>query len=147
MTTQIGAYLSDLGRRLHLEPRKEREILHELQAHVEDKTQELIEDGVPSGEALAHAINDLGSPDEIATQFYEVHSQGSWYHTTLAVLPHLLLAAIFFLHLWTDLIWTALLLAVAIVIAYTAGGGAAQDGPIHGSGTAWCSPSSRGGWP
>ena len=81
MTTLIRGYLNDLGRQLHLEPQEQEEILHELQAHIEDRAQELIEAGEPSDEALNHAIRDLGTSRRIASQFYEVHSRGSWYHT------------------------------------------------------------------
>ena len=117
MTALKSGYLSDLGRRLHLGPREEAEILSELQTHVEEKTQELIEDGVSSDEALTHALNDLGASDNIAREMYEVHSRGSWYHTALAALPHILLSLMFAFHLWTTPGWVFLMAVVSIVIS------------------------------
>ena len=37
MPGPINNYLNSLARRLHLDPHHEREILEELQAHIEDK--------------------------------------------------------------------------------------------------------------
>ncbi len=117
MTTLIRGYLANLSRQLHLEPPEEREILHELQTHIEDKAQELIEAGVSSDEALTYALNDLGGSQSIADQLYEVHSRGSVYHTGLAVLPHILIAVMFAFHLWTAFVWAVIMLVVALVIS------------------------------
>ncbi|MCH8109088.1 MAG: hypothetical protein IIB15_03070 [Chloroflexi bacterium] len=117
MTTLIRGYLANLSRQLHLEPPEESEILHELQTHIEDRAQELIEAGVSSDEALNHALNDLGGSQRIADQLYEVHSRGSVYHTGLAVLPHILIALMFAFHLWTSIEWAIVMLAVALVIS------------------------------
>jgi hypothetical protein len=117
MTTPIRGYLNELSKQLHLGPQEEREILHEIQAHIEERTEELEESGVPSGDALTRALNDLGASHAIARQFYEVHSRGSWRQTALAVLPHILLSLMFFLHLWTAPGWVAFMLVVAIAIS------------------------------
>ena len=117
MTAPIGRYFDDLGRHLHLEPRERQEILHELQGHIEDRSQELIDAGVSSDHAWAQALNELGASDSIADELYEVHSTVSWHHTALAVLPHLLLSLLFALHLWTHPGWIALMVAVALVIS------------------------------
>ena len=117
MTLLMRGYLSDLGKQLHLVPREEQEILHEIRTHIEEKTTELVESGVSSDEALTHALNDLGASNRIAGKFYEVHSRGSWYHTVMAVLPHILLSLMFALHLWTAPGWVALMLVVALIIS------------------------------
>ena len=101
---------------MHLQPDEEHEILNELQAHVEDHVQELMASGVPSDEAIDSALKNLGATNEIANQYYEVHSRGSWYHTALAVIPHLMLALLFGLHLWTAPIWVMVMLAASISI-------------------------------
>ena len=111
-------YLNNLRRQLHLEPREERDILHELQAHIDDKTQDLISAGISSDEALSHVLEDLGDSDNVARGLYEVHSRGSWYHTALAVLPHLLLSLMFAFHLWTVPIWVFVMLMATIVISF-----------------------------
>ena len=118
MALLMQGYLTDLSRRLHLDQVEQREIIRELRDHVEDRGQELIETGVSSDEAVAHALNDLGSSTNIADQLYEVHSRGSWYHTVLAVLPHVLLALMFALHLWTAPGWVVLMLVMALVISF-----------------------------
>ena len=115
MNATVGGYLSYLGRHLHLEPRQQEAILQELQAHIEDRAHEFVDAGVPPDDAETHVLNELGSLDAIADQFYEVHSRGSWYHTALAVLPHVLLALMFMLHLWTTPAWVVLMLVVCIV--------------------------------
>ena len=117
MASLMQGYLTDLGRRLHLDQPERREIVRELRDHVEDRAQDLIETGVSSDEAVVHALEDLGTTKTIADQLYEVHSRGSWYHTVLAVLPHILLALMFALHLWTTPAWAALMLVVALVIS------------------------------
>ena len=116
MASTIRGYLEDLSRQLHLAPQEQSEILDELQTHVEDKTRDLIDAGESSDEAINHALLDLGASDAIANQFYEVHSRGSWYHTVLAVLPHILISLMFALHLWTSPGWIVLMLGVAMVI-------------------------------
>ena len=117
MTTLMRGYLSRLGRHLRLDPLEEREILDELQTHIEDRTQELVEAGASPDQALTRALNDLGALKSIANQFYEVHSRGSFYHTLLAALPHLLIALMFALHMWTTPAWVVVMLLVALSIS------------------------------
>ena len=117
MTAPMQWYLTDLSRQMHLETLEEAEILQEIQVHIEDKAKELIEDGVSSDEALTHALNDLGASEQIARELYEVQSRGSWYHTVLAVLPHVLISLIFALHLWTAPGWVVLMMLVALTIS------------------------------
>ncbi len=113
----IRGYLNDLSRQLRLKPDEEHDILHELQDHIEDKAQELIEAGVSPDEAYDYALDDLGGPQALASRLYEVHSKVSWHHIILAVLPHILLALMFALHIWTAPGWVALMLGVALVIS------------------------------
>jgi hypothetical protein len=117
MNSLTRGYLAGLGRQMHLWPVEEKEILHELQAHLEDKTNELMENGISSDEALSHALVDLGDANNIAQSLYEVHSRGSWYQTLLGILPHILLSLMFALHLWTSLVWVTSMLVVAMVIS------------------------------
>ena len=117
MTVHRIAYFGNLGRRMHLGTRQEQEILHELRVHVEDRAQEFVESGLQPEEAWDRALRDLGASNEVAQQFYEVHSRGTWYHTLLAVTPHVLLALMFAMHLWTRPVWVALMLVVALTIS------------------------------
>ena len=117
MSASPSGFFTDLDRDLHLARDEQTEILHELQAHVEDETRELVEAGVPRDEAHAHVLKALGASEEIASYFYEVHSRGSWYHTALGVIPHLLLALMFVFHLWTSPAWLVPMLVVALAIS------------------------------
>lgn len=117
MTSQIRGYLTDLGRHLHLEARDERDILTEIRDHIKDSAQDLMDEGIPSNDAFSSAIDSLGGPKRIARQMYQVHSQGSWYHTALAVLPHILLSLLFAFGLWTSPGWFVALLIAAVVIS------------------------------
>ena len=117
MNSHMRGYLNDLGRQLHLDPGEERGILSELESHIADRAQELLETGVAAEVALHTAIKDFGASDEIAVRLYEIHSRGTWNHTTLAALPHLLLSLIFAFHLWVNPIWVALLVAASVGMA------------------------------
>lgn len=117
MTSQVRRYLGDLGRHMHLAASEEREVLHEIRDHIEDSARELIDEGIPSDDAFSTALDGLGASRSIAGQFYKVHTQGSWYHTALAVLPHILLSSMFAFGLWRSPGWFAVLLFVAIIIS------------------------------
>jgi hypothetical protein len=110
MRAELQGYFHALARRLRLEPRKEREIILELEAHLEDRARELQEEGLTPEEAYSRAIQELGRPEAIARDMYTIHSRGSWWDIFMATLPHLLLALLFALHLWTRFIWVVLLL-------------------------------------
>ena len=117
MASQVARYLSDLRGQLHLAAAEEREILTEIRDHIQDSTEELLDEGIYPDDAMSSAINDMGATKRIARQMYEVHTHGSWYHTALAVLPHVLLSALFALGLWKAPGWLALLLALALMIS------------------------------
>ena len=102
MPGAINNYLGALARRLHLDPHREREILEELQAHIEDKAAEMEAEGLDRETALACAVEEMGAPRTVASRMYAVHSTtGVWKDVMLAMLPHFLLAALFALHLWS----------------------------------------------
>ena len=113
----VQRYLSELGGKLHLEPGERREILRELQLHVEDRTQELMEAGYSPESAQDLAVRALGDSGSIASELYEVQSRGSWLHTVLAVIPHLLMSLLFALHQWTTPGWVVFVLLVAAAIS------------------------------
>ena len=106
----IGNYLNALARRLHLDPQHEREILEELQAHIEDKAAELEAQGLDRETALNCAVEEMGAPRTLASRMYAVHSTGVWRDVVLAMFPHFLLAALFALHLWSHYFLVSLVL-------------------------------------
>ena len=116
MDVELQNYLRAITRKLRLDPRKNREIALELQSHLEERIHELEQDGLTYKEALNQALDDLGGPDAIARDMYSVHSKGNWRDILLATLPHLLLASLFALHLWTRYMLVAVILVGVIFV-------------------------------
>ena len=110
MPVDVKTYLGSLARRLHLDPRDEREIILELQSHLEDKAAELESEGLDREAAMARATEEMGQPDAVANGMYAVHSTGVWRDVVLAMVPHFLLASLFALHLWSEYFLVAILL-------------------------------------
>jgi hypothetical protein len=117
MTSLARRYLSDVARHLHLAPTDQDDILTEIRDHIEDSARELMDEGLPSDAAISQAIDGLGRPQSLAEQMYSVHTQGSWYHTALAVLPHICLSVLFAFGLWATPGWLVILLGASLVIS------------------------------
>ena len=116
MAAQFTSYLRSLAQRLHLEPGEERDIILELEGHLEDKAAELEGQGVDRELALSLAVQEMGAPESVASGMYKVHSPGVWRDVLLATIPHFLLAALFALHLWSHyFLVTLLLIGIALV--------------------------------
>ena len=116
MDGELQSYFRVLTRKLRLDPNTNKEIVLELQGHLEEKTEELVEEGLTYSEARSQAMRELGHPDAIANDMYSVHSRGSWRDILLAALPHLLLASLFALHLWTRFFLVGILLIAVIFV-------------------------------
>lgn len=114
MASEMYGYLELVDRGLHLEPGKRDDILNELKTHIEDRAQQLVQEGKSSEDALRDAVDGLGPSQALAEGFYSVHSRGPWHHTALAVLPHVLLALTYAYHLWTNPVWVGAMLVVAL---------------------------------
>ena len=110
MPGDVTTYLASLARRLHLDPKEEREIILELEAHLEDKAAELEAEGMDRETATAQAVSEMGRPDAVASRMYAVHSPGVWRDVLLATVPHFLLASLFALNLWSHYFLVSLLL-------------------------------------
>ena len=118
MPGPINNYLNSLARRLHLDPHREREILEELQAHIEDKAAEKEAEGLDREAALASAVEEMGAPRSVASRMYAVHSTGVWRDVLLAIVPHFLLASLFALHLWSHYFLVSLLLVCIAFVTW-----------------------------
>ncbi len=118
MTAKLS-YLDNLKDYLRVDPATESDVVRELDAHLEDKSQELRESGFSEEEATEAAVQFLGSPRLVARQMYEVYSQGNWRQALFAALPHFLIASLFALHCWHSTTWLlAILVAVIGVVIY-----------------------------
>ncbi len=116
MPLDPASYLHSLAQKLHLQPSEEREILLELEGHLEDKAAELESQGMDRESALQLAVHEMGDPAPVASGMYKVHSPVVWRDVALATVPHFLLAALFALHLWSHyFLVTLLVIGMALV--------------------------------
>jgi hypothetical protein len=113
-----GSYLSNLAKHLHLAPDAKDDILREMEGHLEERTAEMEQAGLSPPEARRRASQQMGRPGAVAGDLYAIHSRGSWRDILLATLPHLLLAALFALHLWTEILVLMVAMALFTFIAY-----------------------------
>ncbi len=117
MATSLSSYLNSIRDNLRLEPSAEKEVIDELQAHIEDKIQELKEAGLSEEEAANTCVRLFGSAKLVAHQLYEAHSQGTWRQTLLASMPHLLFASLFALSWWRGSGWLLIMLVLVLTMA------------------------------
>jgi hypothetical protein len=117
MAIEIIRYLDSIKCRLRLAPPLEKEVLQELYTHLEERMQELEEQGFSEEEAARIALQTFGSVGAIARQMNQVHGSGSWKEALLASLPHLLVAVIFAFHLWESSFWLLVTLGCIFGIA------------------------------
>lgn len=117
MATVLSQYLESIRDNLRLDPSTEREVLSELETHIEDRLEELKDTGLSEGEAASTCVRLLGSAKMIARQIYEAHSQGSWQQALLASAPHLLFGLLFALNWWQGIGWLLVMLALVLAAA------------------------------
>ena len=118
MTPELAQYLEQIRQDAKLDHEEESGVLSELEAHIQDRVEELVYSGLSEEEALRTCLDQMGSTRLVARQIYEAHSQGTWKQVLLAVLPHLLFGILFALNWWSYPGWLVftLLLTLATVI-------------------------------
>lgn len=114
MITALSQYLDSIRDNLRLDLVSEREVIDELQTHIEDEFQEMREAGLSEEEAANACIKLLGSAKLVARRIYEAHSQGTWKQALLASMPHLLFALLFVLNWWQGIGWLAVMLVLVL---------------------------------
>lgn len=117
MITALSQYLDSVRDNLRLDLASEREVIDELQTHIEDEFQEMREAGLSEEEAANTCLEFLGSAKQVARQIYEAHSQGTWKQALLASAPHLLFALLFALNWWQGIGWLAITLGLVLSMA------------------------------
>jgi len=117
MLSSISHYLNRFKDCLHIDQTIRDGVAEELYTHLEDKTQELEENGLSREEAGKIAVQSLGSPELIAQQIYETHAQGTWKEALFSALPHLLVALLFTSYYWQNIIYASIILALTVGIA------------------------------
>jgi len=116
LATALNRYLDDLRNKLRLDPSSEKEIIDELETHVEDRFQEMRDAGLSDEEAANKCVGLLGSAKLVARQIYEAHSQGTWRQALLASIPHLFFALLFTLKWWWGIGWLPVMLGLVLGI-------------------------------
>jgi hypothetical protein len=117
MLSSISHYLNRFKASLQIDQTIKDGVAEELYTHLEDKTQELEENGLSREEAGKIAVQSLGSPELIAQQIYETHAQGSWKEALFSALPHLLVALLFTSYYWQNIVYVSIILALTVGIA------------------------------
>ena len=117
MLTVLSHYLDSVKENLRLDRSVEKEVIHELETHIEDELEELQETGLSEEEAANICLRFLGSAKVVARQVYEAHSQGTWSQALLAAMPHLLFGLLFVLNWWRGIGW---LLGMLVLVLSTA---------------------------
>lgn len=115
MSTALNHYLEIIKTGLRLDLSEEKEIVSELETHIEDELEELKKSGLSEQEAAEACVGLLGSAGLVARQIYEVHSQGTWKQALLTSMPHLLFGLLFVLNWWQHFGWLSALLALVLL--------------------------------
>lgn len=114
MTTELSHYLDNIKYNSKLGHADEKEIISELEAHIEDRLEELTESGLSKEEAIKTCLGQMGSAKSVARQIYEAYSQGSWQQVLLASMPHLLFGLLFALSWWQHIGWLFVVLSLVL---------------------------------
>ncbi|MFC1985721.1 permease prefix domain 1-containing protein [Chloroflexota bacterium] len=117
MVAVLTQYLDSVRDNLRLDLASEREVINELQTHIEDEFEEMREAGLSEEEAASTCLRLLGSAKQLARQIYEAHSQGTWRQALLASMPHLLFALVFALNWWYGIGWLIITLSLILSTA------------------------------
>jgi len=114
MTLDLTQYLENIKSNARLEHTDETVIMGELEAHIEDRVQELTNSGLTKEQALKKCLEQMGSTRSIARQIYEAYSQGSWKQVLLASMPHMLFGLLFVLNWWQYPSWVSIVLLLVL---------------------------------
>jgi hypothetical protein len=117
MTQELAQYLESIRTNARLDHVDEPAVMSELEAHIEDKLQELTESGLSQEDAVKACIWQMGSIKALARQIYEAYSQRSWKQVLMAVTPHFTFGLLFMLNWWHYPQWMTISLAAILGIA------------------------------
>lgn len=119
MSTELRHYFDNIRSNLKLDPSSEKEVLHELYTHFEERIKELKEAGLSEEAAAKAAAEHFGSAKAVAMELNQVHSRSNWSQAIVAALPYLLFSLLFALHQWHNIFWLlAILISIIGVVVY-----------------------------
>lgn len=116
MTQELAQYLESIRTNARLDYSDEPAVMSELEAHIEDKLQELTDSGLSEEDAIKTCIWQMGSIQVLARHIYESYSQGSWKQVLMAVMPHFTFGLLFMLNWWHYPQWMTLSLVAVLGI-------------------------------
>ena len=115
MTPELIQYLENIKHDSKLDHSDETVVISELETHIEEKIQELMESGLTEQEAIQTCLGQMGTNKLVSQQIYEAYSQGSWKQVLLASMPHLLFGGLFALNWWQHIGWLSLVLILIVM--------------------------------
>jgi hypothetical protein len=89
MSEELARYLGEIADQLSVDPAREREILAEIQGHLQEAVAELEQQGHTRQKSVALALERFGESWEVGTMLNRLHSDSPWLRVGAAVLPGL----------------------------------------------------------
>ncbi len=87
MSKELERYLAEIANKLSVDSTTEKEILCEIQVHLEDAAAELEEGGLDRQESLAAALDNFGDAREVGRMLGLLHSDSANQAVLAAFLP------------------------------------------------------------
>jgi hypothetical protein len=100
MSSDINGYFVRLRAHLRLDDSLEDDLLRELAAHVEDRSDALVAEGMAPDRARRTAIDALGRPQTLAHLLHQAHFVTSWRESAFGASAFLLMALLIGPGLW-----------------------------------------------
>ncbi len=100
MSSDTARYFERLRAHLRLGDGLETELMHELEAHVEDRVAALVRRGVPEERARRTAIAGLGRPQTLAHLMRQAQLTTSWGEALLGAAPFAIVAMLLIFGVW-----------------------------------------------
>lgn len=95
MQPEVRTYLEDIRSQLYLRDDLEKQLIAELNCHLQQRISELTTQGYTTKEATELAINSFGNAESVSRLLYEACSKGRWTDAFKLSLPHFVAAAVF----------------------------------------------------
>ena len=89
MSEDLARYLREIASQLDVDPWSEREILEEIQNHLQEALTDLEEHGRRRKESVALALERFGEAREVGRMLNRLHRDPPWLRVGLAILPGL----------------------------------------------------------
>ena len=111
-----SAFFQRLCAQLDLDEPARREVLRELEDHVEDAVERLSRDGTPADDARRMVILRFGRPNTFAHLMRQAYAVTPWREAVLGAVPALLLAPIVAARLWQSPVVAATIALLIVTV-------------------------------